>query len=198
MSHRNGLDRRSFLRNAGMAVLVGTVAPTSARAVSTSSEGADNTYDFDEIYNRIGTNCKRWDREIDEFGDIEVGMGIADLDFRAAPCITKALAKRCEHKNWGYPYSQPGTVSMIVRLHYASGATEDHPLLNGAHFADYVRKYNVPNSTLALTLGPHQIRYLSIEPKSQTTIERIEFIKGEDNTAPIVMAVTIEKLSTGD
>ena len=29
-------------------------------------------------------------------------MGIADMDFRAAPCITKALADRCAHENWGY------------------------------------------------------------------------------------------------
>jgi cystathionine beta-lyase len=29
-------------------------------------------------------------------------MGIADMDFRAAPCITEALAERCKHENWGY------------------------------------------------------------------------------------------------
>ena len=29
-------------------------------------------------------------------------MGVADMDFRAAPCITRALAERCAHENWGY------------------------------------------------------------------------------------------------
>ena len=29
-------------------------------------------------------------------------MGIADMDFRAAPAITKALAERMQHENWGY------------------------------------------------------------------------------------------------
>ena len=29
-------------------------------------------------------------------------MGIADMDFRAAPSITKALKERLEHENWGY------------------------------------------------------------------------------------------------
>ena len=29
-------------------------------------------------------------------------MGIADMDFRAAPSITKALMERMQHENWGY------------------------------------------------------------------------------------------------
>jgi Bifunctional PLP-dependent enzyme with beta-cystathionase and maltose regulon repressor activities len=29
-------------------------------------------------------------------------MGIADMDFRAAPVITKALMERMQHENWGY------------------------------------------------------------------------------------------------
>ena len=30
------------------------------------------------------------------------GMGIADMDFRAAPCIGRALQERLKHENWGY------------------------------------------------------------------------------------------------
>ena len=40
---------------------------------------------------------------------------------------------------WGYPGGQKGSVSMIVRLHYADGSVEDHPLENGVQFADYIR-----------------------------------------------------------
>ena len=29
-------------------------------------------------------------------------MGIADIDFRAAPSITQALNERMKHENWGY------------------------------------------------------------------------------------------------
>ncbi len=35
---------------------------------------------------------------------------------------------------WGYPASKAQTVSLIVRLHYAGGATEDIPLRNGVGF----------------------------------------------------------------
>ena len=29
-------------------------------------------------------------------------MGIADIDFKAAPSITKAINDRVKHENWGY------------------------------------------------------------------------------------------------
>ncbi len=86
----------------------------------------------------------------------------------------------------------PKTTTMIVRLHYADGATEDHPLLNGVHFADYIRPVEVPESKLAFRLRGQQLRYLSIRPRRNDTIRDIELVKGPDQTAPIVMAVTLE------
>ncbi|MHC5542094.1 hypothetical protein ACYOEI_28060, partial [Singulisphaera rosea] len=81
---------------------------------------------------------------------------------------------------------------MIVRLHYADGTAEDHPLKNGVHFADYIRRVDVPGSALAFMLGSQQIRYLSVVPNRAERIERIELVKGPDHTAPVVMAVTVE------
>ncbi len=94
---------------------------------------------------------------------------------------------------WGYAGGQvKPTVSMIVRLHYADGTSEDHPLENGVHFADYIRPVDVPGSRLAFQLRGQQIRYLSVEPRRGETIASIELVKGPDNTAPVVMAVTVE------
>jgi uncharacterized protein len=84
------------------------------------------------------------------------------------------------------------TTSMTVRLHYADGRTENHPLKNGVHFADYIRVIDVPGSKLAFRLRGQQVRYLAINPKRTEPIARIELVKGPDDTAPIVMAVTIE------
>jgi putative membrane-bound dehydrogenase-like protein len=95
---------------------------------------------------------------------------------------------------WGYSYSEKGTISMIVRLHYGDGATEEHALKNGEQFADYIRRVDVPGSKFAFDLNGRQVRYLAIEPKRKDKIERIEFVKGPDSTAPIVMAVTVEPL----
>ena len=86
---------------------------------------------------------------------------------------------------------------MIVRLHYADGSSEDHGLINGEHFADYVSEVDVPKSKLAYVFEPHeyQMRYLSVTPERQEVIERIEFVKGDDVSAPIVAAVTIEMVA---
>ena len=56
-------------------------------------------YDFDEIVNRRGTNSVKWD-EAKEEGVIP--MWVADMDFKAAPCILEALKKRVEHGVFGY------------------------------------------------------------------------------------------------
>lgn len=94
---------------------------------------------------------------------------------------------------WGYNGGEPDkTVSMIVRIHYADGQVEDHPLLNGVHFADYIRVINVPGSELAFDLNGRQIRHVAVRPERSETIDRLELVKGPDRSAPIVMAVTLE------
>lgn len=94
---------------------------------------------------------------------------------------------------WGFPLGEKGTVSLIVRLHYDDGMHEDHPLRNGIHMADYIRRVDVPESQFAFDLAGRQIRYLAIRPARQSVIERIEFVKGDDATSPVVMAVTLER-----
>jgi putative heme-binding domain-containing protein len=93
---------------------------------------------------------------------------------------------------WAFPFGDRGSVSMIVRLHYADGSTEDHELRNGVHFADYIRVVDVPESKLAFRLRGQQIRYLAVRPEKNAEIAEIEFVKGPDDTAPVVMAATLE------
>jgi len=95
---------------------------------------------------------------------------------------------------WSFPYDASKTVSMIVRLHYKDGTTEDIELRNGVQFADYIRRVDVPESEFAYALGGQQIRRIIVTPKKHDVIETIELVKGPDRTAPIVMAVTIERM----
>ena len=82
---------------------------------------------------------------------------------------------------------------MIVRLTYDDGKTEDHELKNGVHFADYIRRVDVPESKFAFALRNQQVRYLAVTPKRpDAVVKTIELVKGPDRTAPIVMAVTVE------
>jgi putative heme-binding domain-containing protein len=94
---------------------------------------------------------------------------------------------------WGYQGGEPRkTVSMTVRLRFADGSTEDHPLRDGVEFADYIRRVDVPGSMFAFALRGQQVRYLTVRPKHEGTVESVELVKGPDRTAPIVMAVTVE------
>ena len=45
--------------------------------------------------------------------------------------------------------------------------TEDHALRNGVHFADYIRRVDVPGSKHAFALRGQQVRYLTIDPNDQ-------------------------------
>jgi cystathionine beta-lyase len=109
MSNLHGLNRRAFLRNAGLTALAGAAA--GARSPLTAAESAtefqapsNGKFDFDTIYNRFGTDSTKFDQQIRVYGkdSVQVGMGIADIDFKAAPSITKAINDRVKHENWGY------------------------------------------------------------------------------------------------
>ncbi len=93
---------------------------------------------------------------------------------------------------WGFPASPAGETSMIVRLVYADGAKEDHPLINGEHIADYIRREDVPKSEFAFDLDERQLRYLRVQPQRSEPVAAIELVKGTGSTAPIVMAITLE------
>ena len=108
MSQRFWLNRRSFLKG-GAAALAGAatsgpslLGPRTA-AARPLQDGAGG-FDFDTPYERIGTDCAKWDTIIERHGaeNIQVAMGVADMDFQCAPVITEALMDRVRHQNWGY------------------------------------------------------------------------------------------------
>ena len=90
MSQLTDFTRRKFIAGAGVTALAGAVGAGSATASDAAKPvRSDGKFDFDTIYDRRGTDCVKWDGQIETFGDrVSVGMGIADLDFRAAPCVT--------------------------------------------------------------------------------------------------------------
>ena len=105
------LDRRAFMRNAGATAIAGAtgglVGGTSSAAAQRSSSIPrlpNGRYDFDTPYNRVGTDCSRWDSPALRYpeGVFKYGMGVASMDFECAPCITEALQERVQHHNWGY------------------------------------------------------------------------------------------------
>ena len=147
MSRTDGLNRRSFLRNAGFTALAGAVGSSTplaaaAAAAATSAQPSNGRYDFDTVYNRFGTDSTKFDQQIRLYGkdSVQVGMGIADMDFKAAPVITEALQARMKHENWGYLDMGKAT-----------------PALTGAVAAWNKRRYGVDidPETMVLSAGVH-------------------------------------------
>ena len=111
MSKIVGLNRRAFMKSAGMTALVGAAGTIATGASTASAQSsteipklAGGKYDFDTPYNRVGTKCARWDGPALRYpeGVFKYGMGVASMDFECAPCISEALAERVKHHNWGY------------------------------------------------------------------------------------------------
>lgn len=147
MSQPNGLNRRSFLRNAGLTVVAGATAgartPVLAAPFGAAAEQAPSAkFDFDTVYNRFGTDSTKFDQQIGRYGkdSVQVGMGIADIDFKAAPSITNAIAARVKHENWGYldmdKWTPRMTDSVVAWNKRRYGVTIDPKtviLANGVH-----------------------------------------------------------------
>lgn len=94
---------------------------------------------------------------------------------------------------WGYPAVDRQSTSVILRVKYSDGTTEEHELKNGVHFADYIRRVDVEQSQFAYDLNGQQVRYLHVSPRRpEIPIETIELAKGQDSTAPLFVAITIE------
>ena len=83
MQRNHGLNRRAFLKSTGATAVLGAVGARSALASEVAATdvgpaaigGAREEFDFDEIYDRRGSDCVKWDRAIEQFGpEIEVGM----------------------------------------------------------------------------------------------------------------------------
>jgi len=79
-------------------------------------------YDFDELTERRGSGCVKWDERlrVGEQGsgirtdnDI-IPLWVADMDFKAAPAIQEAIRKRAEHGVFGYTHVDDAYYEAII------------------------------------------------------------------------------------
>ena len=63
-------------------------------------------YNFDEIIDRKGTSCVKYDGLKNAYQGKEnlIPLWVADMDFRTPPFVMDALKKRCEHPVFGYTF----------------------------------------------------------------------------------------------
>ena len=77
-------------------------------------------YNFDEIIERRGTNCVKYDLLKKDFGNENlVPLWVADMDFRTPDFIVNAIKKRLEHEIFGYTFDSDSYYNSIIEwVHY--------------------------------------------------------------------------------
>jgi len=156
LSGKDGFDRRTLLGSAWNIALAGANFPLLAADASSGEK-----FDFDAPYNRFGTDSVKWDAQVRRYGkdSIVAGMGISDTDFRTAPPITKALAARLKHENWGYLDMPQSFLEAIIGWNKRRYGIDIHPdrmlLSTGVHpsIVSALRAFS-PSGSKVLLLTP--------------------------------------------
>jgi len=72
-------------------------------------------FDFDSCIERRGTSCYKWDYDSRVTGRRDLlPFWVADMDFRAAPPILRAIGKRLEHGIFGYTGGPKSLVEALL------------------------------------------------------------------------------------
>ena len=86
-------------------------------------------YNFDEIVERRGTDCFKWDALPAMYGrDDLTPMWVADMDFRSPDFVMEAIRKRCNHEVLGYTMPSEGywqAVTTWLQKHYSINTTKE-------------------------------------------------------------------------
>lgn len=72
---------------------------------------------FDEIIERRGTGCNKWDRQDPKRGkpkEPALAFTIADMDYAVPPCILESMKKRVEHPIYGYSFPEPNLYAAVM------------------------------------------------------------------------------------
>ena len=81
------------------------------------------TPDFDEIIDRRGTNCSKWDQMQAVYGvspDDGIAMWVADMDFRPPACVQRAVEEMAAH---GFTTSGMDGIAQILRARSSGPST---------------------------------------------------------------------------
>lgn len=69
-----------------------------------------NTYNFDDVIERRGSGCVKWDEATEDV----IPLWVADMDFAVAPAIQEAVRTRAEHPIFGYTLVQENYYEAII------------------------------------------------------------------------------------
>lgn len=120
-------------------------------------------YDFDTVINRRGTDSVKWD-----VAENELPMWVADMDFRLAPEIEKAIKKRIEHSVFGYSVIPDEWYDAYInwweKRHGVSFKREGLLFCTGVvpAISSIVRKLTTPNENVVIQTPVYNVFFNSI------------------------------------
>lgn len=86
-------------------------------------------YNFDEIIERRGTDCFKWDALQAMYGRADLTpMWVADMDFRSPDFVMEAIRRRCDHEVLGYTMPSEAywqAVTAWLEKHYSIQTTKE-------------------------------------------------------------------------
>lgn len=87
-------------------------------------------YNFDDIIERRGTDCFKWDALPSMYGREDLlPLWVADMDFRSPDFVMDAIRKRCEHDVLGYTMPSKeywNAVTAWLQKHYRIQTAKDN------------------------------------------------------------------------
>ena len=87
-------------------------------------------YNFDEIIDRKGTDCFKWDALQMMYGRADLTpMWVADMDFRSPDFVMEAIGRRCDHEVLGYTMPSEGywrAVTAWLQKRYGIHTTKEN------------------------------------------------------------------------
>ena len=74
-----------------------------------NSQHSKKIYDFDTVIPRLNTSSYKWD-----YNPEVIPLWVADMDFKAAPCILDAIQKKIDHGIFGYTKTPDSYYNSVI------------------------------------------------------------------------------------
>lgn len=138
------------------------------------------TINFDEIIDRRGTNCARWDKMEDLFGvspEDGISMWVADMDFRPPQSVQDALVEMVDHGVYGYSYDPEGFPNAVAEwMRTRHGWTIDpdrmmttHGLLSGVGIA--IQAFSEPGDGVIIFTPVYHVFHSLIKTNGRNVVQ---------------------------
>ena len=152
-------------------------------------------YNFDELVERRGTGCVKWDETKGEepsspplkgLGEV-IPLWVADMDFKAAPAIQEAVRRRAEHGVFGYTAVDndyyDAVISWFARRHNWTIRREEILYTTGVvpAMSVAIKALTMPGEKVLILSPDYNCFFSSIRNNGCEVLESVLLFNGNEN-----------------